>query len=532
VPHLCLSPPEGPVEIVPLRAERLVIGRSRECDLILPDVLLSRRHAEIAETPTGWVVRDLGSRNGTRLNGERIAGEQALADHDVVTVAGWRLLFREGEPAEGQSTSSDHRSRLEDITALVTRSGLEAGDLGRQSRLLGTLTRAAAALVASSTADGLLDTLLTHLLDAVPATRGAVALLEEHPPGPSVVAARGVGAGPPMTIDAAVAERVLSGRTALVAPRVLSEDGSVRSVLCAPLWFSGPAEGTDRVVGLVALESRSEPSPFESEHVGLVSAIVNLAASRLESVRLRQETAEKRRLEEDLRGAARIQESLLPEEKPALAGWDVAGSSRLCSAVGADYYDFAVDRETLLLALGDVAGKGLAAALCMAALRAAVRALWTEDDALAGLVSRINENLCQTLPPNRFATLFLGRLHPASGELLFINAGHAPPVLVSRTGPLARLEEGGTILGAFPAAQWREGRAALDPGDVLVLLSDGVMEAAGPGLSPEAVAAAVRRQDAAGAGAILSALQVEADTVLGPAGDDDRTFVVLRRLRT
>jgi sigma-B regulation protein RsbU (phosphoserine phosphatase) len=529
VPHLCLSPPEGPVEIVPLRRERIVIGRSRECDLILPDVLLSRHHAEIAETAAGWTVRDLGSRNGTRLNGERIAGERPLADGDVVTVAGWRLLFQAGEPAHSHTTSSDHRSRVEDITALVTRSGLEPGELGRQSRLLGTLTRAAAALVSSSTADEILDTLLTHLLDALPATRAAVALVEEGLSVPSVVAVRGEAAGPPMTIDPAVAERVLSGRAALVAPRVPSEDGSVRSVLCAPLWFSGPVEGSDRVVGLVALEGDSEPSPFESEHLGLVSAVVNLAASRLESVRLRQETAEKRRLEEDLRGAARIQESLLPEEKPALTGWDVAGSSRLCSAVGADYYDFAVDRGELLLALGDVAGKGLAAALCMAALRAAVRALWTEDDPLPRLVSRINDNLCQTLPPNRFATLFLARLQPASGEMLFINAGHAPPVLVPRAGGVARLEEGGTILGAFPAGEWREGHGVLAPGDVLVLLSDGVMEAVGPGLAPEAVAAVVRREDRAGAGAIVSALQLEAEAVLGPGGDDDRTFVVLRR---
>jgi sigma-B regulation protein RsbU (phosphoserine phosphatase) len=530
VPHFCLSPPEGPVEIVPLRHERLVLGRSRECGLILPDVLLSRHHAEIVQTAAGWAVRDLASRNGTRVNGERITAEHPLVDGDVVVVAGWQLVFREGEPAEGQSTSSDHRSRVEDITALVTRSGLEPGDLGRQSRLLGTLTRAAADLVASSTADEILNTLLTHLLDALPATRGAVALLGEGLPVPSVVAVRGVVEGPSMIIDPAVAERVLSGRTALVAPRVPAEDDSVRSVLCAPLWFSGPAEGSDRVVGLVALESDSEPCPFESEHVGLVSAVVNLAASRLESVRLRQDTAEKRRLEEDLRGAARIQESLLPEDRPTLEGWDVAGSSRRCSAVGADYYDFALDRGALLLALGDVAGKGLAAALCMAALRAAVRALWTEEDPLPRLVSRINENLCQTLPSNRFATLFLGRLQPASGELVFINAGHAPPVLVPRRGGLARLEDGGTILGAFPDREWRLGHAALAPGDVLVMLSDGVMEAQGPGLPPETVAEVVRLQDQAGAGAIVAALQHEAEGLLGPAGDDDRTFVVLRRI--
>lgn len=531
MPHLRLSPPEGPPEILPLRHDSLLLGRSRECDLVVPDVLLSRRHAEIRKTATGWTVRDLDSRNGTRVNGERIQGERPLVEGDVLTVAGWELAFHESEAPEGATTAPDHRARVRDITALATRSGLDRSDLAKQSRLLGTLTRAAGALVSTASVEHLLDTLLVHLFEALPARRAAVALVEGDPGVPVVVASRGRNEGPPMTIDAAVAERVLAGRVALLAPRVPADDGSVSSVLCAPLWFTGPGAGTDRVVGLVVAEAAAEPSPFDADHLGLLSAVANLAASRLESVRLREDTADKRRLEEDLRGAARIQASLLPEDAPELAGWEVAGSSRLCSAVGADYYDFAVDRGDLLLALGDVAGKGLAAALCMAALRAAVRALWTEDDALPRLVSRINENLRQTLPSNRFATLFLARLRPAAGEMRFVNAGHASPVVVRRAGGHDCLEDGGTILGTFASREWREGRTSLGPGDVLAVPSDGVMETAGVGLTPEALAAVVRREVAGGVGAVLLALQSAADAALGlERGNDDHTFVVLRRL--
>jgi serine phosphatase RsbU (regulator of sigma subunit) len=529
VPHLRLSSIEGPGEVVPLDAARVLVGRSRDCDLVLPDVLLSRRHAEVVKTPAGWRVRDLGSMNGTRLNDERFEGERPLADGDVVTVAGWRLTFIDAEaPTEAELTPS-HEVRVHDITSLATRSGIDLGDLTRQSRLLGVLTRAAGALIEAATAEELFDRLLGDVLAALPARRGAVALLEGAPPVPVVVATRPGQSEHPMTIDPAVAERVLGGRGALLAPRVPANDGTVCSVLCAPIWFTGPAAGTDRVVGFVALEAKAEPTPFQTEHLGLLSAIVNLAASRLESVRLRAETADKHRLEEDLRGAARIQASLLPEEEPVLEGWEIGGSSRLCSAVGADYYDFSVEKGTLLVALGDVAGKGLAAALLMAALRAAVRAVWAEPSSLPGLAVRINENLCQTLPQNRYGTLFLGRLEPDTGKLRYVNAGHASPILVRAEGATERLETGGSILGTFPSATWEEGQTHLAPGDTLVVVSDGVLEAMGPALTPEAISTEVGRTQDGSVPELLAALQLAADTALGhERGDDDHTFVVLR----
>jgi sigma-B regulation protein RsbU (phosphoserine phosphatase) len=243
-----------------------------------------------------------------------------------------------------------------------------------------------------------------------------------------------------------------------------------------------------------------------------------------------------RRLEEDLRGAARIQESLLPEETPALPGWELAGSSRLCSAVGADYYDFSRDDGGLVLALGDVAGKGLAAALLMAALRASVRALWLEPHPLPLILARVNENLRQTVPPNRFATLFLGRLDTGTGELRWVNAGHSAPVVARPDGGRELLEATGTILGALPDVSWTEGRTTLQPGDVLVLLSDGVVEAAratSGDLGPERLAALVRARGGASAADLLSSLQAAAEESLGGARRaDDHTFVVLRRVST
>ena len=338
----------------------------------------------------------------------------------------WLLVFRD-TAAPSDPALAAAGARLRDITDLATRSDLEAGALARQSRILGVLTRAAAAVVATPSPDVLLETLLVHLLEAVPAHRGLVALFEEQPPSWALAAARASEGSPPVALDPAVAERVLRAQGAFIAPRVAAEDGAVRSVLCAPLWFSGPRPHPERIAGCVALEGPADPTPFREEHLRLVTAVANLAASRLESLRLREENADKRRLDEDLRGAARIQESLLPEETPALPGWELAGSSRLCSAVGADYYDFSPDAGGLLLALGDVAGKGLAAALLMASLRAAVRALWREEEPLSRVVARVNDNLRQTVPANRFATLFLARVDTATGEVLLGERGPRRP---------------------------------------------------------------------------------------------------------
>jgi len=532
LPHLRVASGDGPAEWFALRGERVVIGRARDCDLILPDVLLSRRHAELVRAGAGWLLRDLGSLNGTRLNGARVEREALLKDGDAVAIADWALVFKD---ADLPSDPGAGDARLKDVTELATRSYVETDQVARQSRILSVLTRAAAAVVATPTAGELLDTLLGHVLEAVPAARGAVALFEEGEPlGVVVAAARATSGEAPWSIDAAVAERALRAFGAFTAPRVESGDGSVRAVLCAPLWFGGAGPTQERSAGCVVLEGAIGSTPFDEEHVKLVTAVANLAASRLESLKLREANADKRRLDEDLRGAARIQHSLLPEAVPSVSGFELAANSRLCSAVGADYYDFVEDGGRLLLALGDVAGKGLAASLLMASLRAAVRALWREPLAVSEIVAAINANLRQAVPPNRFGTLVLARLEVESGWLTWANAGHEAALLVGPDGGHALLEATGTVLGVFEEAAWREERVLLPHGSALVLLSDGVVEAARAGghdLGPERLAAVVRAAGrGASAAAILAALQGAVDAELGggrPA--DDHTFVVVRR---
>ena len=261
VPHLRLASGNGPSEIFALRGDRVVLGRAHECDLILPDVLLSRRHAEIVHGPQGWVLRDLGSLNGTRLNGIRVQREEPLHDGDQIGMSDWVLVYRDAATPSDPGLA-EAGARLRDVTDLATRSGLEAGALARQSRILGVLTRAAAAVVATPSPEILLESLLVHLLEAVPGQRGLVALLEGQPPAWTLAAVRAIEGPPPVAVDPAVAERVLRTQAAFIAPRVAAEDGA--SGRCSARRCGSAAPGRAPSASPAAWPSRAPPTPRRS----------------------------------------------------------------------------------------------------------------------------------------------------------------------------------------------------------------------------------------------------------------------------
>lgn len=230
--------------------------------------------------------------------------------------------------------------------------------------------------------------------------------------------------------------------------------------------------------------------------------------------------------------AAEIQTGLLPRNAPKLPGWDLAGSNQPCRTVGGDYYDFGLERGRLLLALGDVSGKGTGAALLMTVLRAAVRAHWTEPS-LSDAVSRINRTVCQNVPSSKYVTFFLASLDPASGRLEFVNAGHNPPILVRAAGEVEKLSLGGLVLGIFEGVSYEGGSVVMGPGDTLVVYSDGVTETWDPDGEEYgedklvALAVASRGQ---GADALQSAILSEIESFeQGARATDDRTLVVLKR---
>jgi sigma-B regulation protein RsbU (phosphoserine phosphatase) len=200
--------------------------------------------------------------------------------------------------------------------------------------------------------------------------------------------------------------------------------------------------------------------------------------------------------------------------------------------VGGDYYDFAVERGRLLLALGDVSGKGTGAALLMTVLRAAVRAHWMEPS-LADAVSRINRTVCQNVPSSKYVTFFLASLDPASGRLDYVNAGHNPPILIRARGEVDKLTFGGLVLGIFEGVSYEGGSVMMEQGDTLVVYSDGVTETWDPDgeeFGEDKLVALTVAERAKGADAVQNAILCEIERFeQGARATDDRTLVVLKR---
>jgi sigma-B regulation protein RsbU (phosphoserine phosphatase) len=240
------------------------------------------------------------------------------------------------------------------------------------------------------------------------------------------------------------------------------------------------------------------------------------------------------RADQELRLARRIQSSFLPTEFPELPGYDVHAVNVASREVSGDFYDVVPAGDgQLLLAIADVSGKGVPAALLTSMLQASLRTQAGGGASVAGILENINRLLLQQHAVGRFATFFLARLDAASGRVAYCNAGHNPPILRRAAGALETLEVGGTVVGILPDQDWDEGAVELLAGDRLVFYTDGITEAAGP--DGEMFGDDRLRGLVAALPPFLSSrevaerLIVEVDRFTGGSEpDDDRTLLLLR----
>jgi len=535
---------EGSRERFPLTKDRVTIGRSRDSDIFLPDQWLSRHHAEILKKDASFFVHDMGSKNGTLLNGEPVHGDRRLRHGDVITLGEHVLTFsvedaeEDSQPPEGTRIFS-----ARELSDIKTKPSIDPEELQRQNRVLEVLSQAARSLLAHRPLPELFEQVLDLLFAAVPAERGAILLLEGLPVEQVIKASRSRGGQAPLTkVSRSISRRVLERRETMLLPNLMEDAAfstqdsilstGIRSALCAPLWFTSATGEQDAVIGLVYLDSLAMTRPFNEEDARIVTALANVAAAKIENVRLLEQSMEMRRLEEDMRVAAEIQRGLLPESAPTVPGYGVVGFNQPCRTVGGDYYDFALQQGCLLLALGDVSGKGTGAALLMTVLRAAVRGLWA-DASISEAVSRINSTVCQNVTSGKYVTFFMARLEPETGKVSYVNAGHNPPLLVRGNGSVETLGEGGMVLGLFDSIPYAEGAAELRASDTLLIFSDGVTETFSPKgdeFGDERLAeVAVRGRGLDAAGLQTEILRELEAFAAGEKATDDRTLIVLKR---
>jgi len=303
----------------------------------------------------------------------------------------------------------------------------------------------------------------------------------------------------------------------------------VRSMIAVPL------QTNDRVIGLIYVDSPHLVREFSREDLNLLTVMANVAAIRIEHARLNEIEEAERAMAKDMQQAALIQKGLLPSEAPSIPGMDIFGKTTACRTVGGDYYDFLEFPDGRVgMLVGDVAGKGMPASLLMSSLQARVQVLFEDADDLADKIGRLNKAICAKCPDNRFITFFMAVANPKTGELVYTNAGHNPPLVVRAGGGFETLRGGGVILGILPMAKYKESCVELAPGDILVLYSDGITEAvspAGEDFGEERIATLVASLRDCPASEIVEAIEkAVAEFTEGAPAADDITVVVARRV--
>jgi phosphoserine phosphatase RsbU/P len=289
--------------------------------------------------------------------------------------------------------------------------------------------------------------------------------------------------------------------------------------------------------GLIAVgdkESRRGVGPFLVSDRRTLALFANQAALALENARLHLQALEKERLEREMHLAAQIQRQILPKGSPVVPGYELLGWYRPARQVGGDYYDlFRREDGQVGLVVGDVSGKGMPAALMVSTLHSGLRLLRDQADFGPGMLERLNRHVVESSAANKFITLLITELDPATGALQYMNAGHNPGILLRRDGAAEELSPGGVPLGLLPGARFRSGVVELSPGDLVCLYTDGITEAASP---EDEEFGMVRLIDLLRAwrdrpleAVVEAILQAVGELSQGLPQGDDQTLVLLRR---
>ncbi len=406
--------------------------------------------------------------------------------------------------------------------------------------------------------DEVMNRVMDEVIAAVRAERGFV-MLVENAPGEATghklafKTARGMDqttiAEPRFQVSLSVVERVASQGVPVLASDAQTDDRfnirhsvmflGLRSILCVPLKVK------DQVTGVIYVDNRLQAGIFTQADLELLSAIASSAAIAIENARLYQVAVEKGRMERELQMARRVQTGLLPSGIPAAPGWEFAVRWKPAREVGGDYYDFIPCKDGRLgLVIADVTDKGMPAALFMASTHSIMRSSLRQIPAPAEAITQANRLLCEESDDGLFVTLFYAQLTPPSGEVIYVNAGHNPGLLyhgensggsgIYTEGTLTPLIRTGMPFGIEADVVYEQRAVQLDPGDFLVLYTDGITEAIGAGEQEfgmqrlEEVILAAR--DLPAAGIIDTLEQAVAQFTQTDVLSDDITVLVAKRV--
>jgi serine phosphatase RsbU (regulator of sigma subunit)/pSer/pThr/pTyr-binding forkhead associated (FHA) protein len=483
---------------VNLDGDKMVLGRNAECSIVINLPAVSREHAVIFRSKGNFYIEDLKSRNGTFVNNKEVTARQLLKNNDQIKICDNLFLFVETPPRpplppdmrRGDTVEVEEEEGSSTVEATLSPSSRQILESQPAERLT-FLLEVTAELTQTFNTDQLLPKIVDRVFHVFrQADRGFVILAEEDSDKliPKVIKTRRANEEANARFSRRIVNRCLETRQAL-----LSEDASadkrfdlsqsiadcrIRSVMCAPMI--GRTGG--KPLGVLQLDTQDRHKKFNAEDLKLLMAVAGQAAIALENARMHESLVARAGLERDLRLAHQVQLSFLPQRPPQFEGYEFSSHYAPAQEVGGDYYDFIpLPGPRISVMLGDVAGKGVAAALLMAKISSDARfCMLTEPDP-ARAVLKINTLMQEAGMVDRFVTLAACQLDPGRHQVSFINAGHLPPLVFRKA--TGKLEEGmprelaGFPLGVAEGAPYEAHTVRLDPGDCVLLFTDGVTEA-------------------------------------------------------
>lgn len=473
---------------------KYILGRLDENDFPVPDRTVSRRHAEIEMDGSAdeCYVRDLGSHNGTTVNGQLISDRTKVKIGDHVGFG--RTEFKIADENSDRTETKPPPTKLLGKEDPSERSVFLSLNEMRQPlpskvtdlpELVPTLMDMARMLVLPEPRETMLERSLALLAKVIPAERLAILSVDPDNPEPTpsaVILPHGKDPGD-FRLSTTIIKELMANKTSILIgdpttdPRFASQESIIMSEIKSAMVV--PMLDEDEVLGILYVDTNNPLHQYNNDYVHLLSTFGNIIASRLVNYNLLTERQQRQIMQRELSRAARIQHGLLPGDPPSLPGYKISGYQDQSRDVGGDLYDYAVlPSGSLLFLVADVSGKGMGAALLMSNLLAAFRMLSMESQIdLQRVVKQVSAQMHRFTAADMFATLFIALLDPSENTVKYINAGHNPPMLVTGDGSITELEPGGVMIGAFPEMEWELKSLTMNPGDSLVTFTDGVTEA-------------------------------------------------------
>jgi len=530
----------------------LIIGRGAGCDLVIRDLAASRTHLEIRRIDGGFECRDLDSSNGTKVNGDPVDSCE-LSDGDLIRIGGTSLRFVSEALAE-QPPAAEKTVFLQ--TAVDATTSTEARSTSRSRELLEAAYTLMNSMSSSFNTCELVDRVLETTMEAVRAQRGAVLFAgpgHELRPCPACGRVHTIEEGlrarvelDDVEISESVARQVLvDGKSVLFqsarTDNVVDSTASIAalrltSILCVPI------RTRDEILGILYIDTDLAGRDYTEDDQLLAAAAGNSAGLALDNARIHKDLLAKQRIEQDIEAAWTIQESFLvkdwPTHDPRI---EVYGMTRPAKVVGGDFYDFAMlDEDHIGMLIGDVSGKGVPAALTMALLLAEYRLCATGAESTAEVLRRLNERMVARSRRGTFCTTALVAMNLSTGNLVAANAGHHPVMRISAAGVKSELGASGPPLGILEGADWVDEETPVEPGETLLLYTDGIVEARAGTADPdvhrdedeygveglEMVAAPLWRSSP---NELIEAVLADVDVFCSPrAAHDDCTMIALK----